>query len=95
MNKKGHWKDALTRKKLLDLRKYKIPTLYPMMRSGLMEEPDLLMMGMNMEKVVEIRYMFRISGTCAWSSWAWRNMFRSENYLSEVGMDDGSLPGAK
>jgi hypothetical protein len=39
-----------------------------MIRSGLMEEPDLLIMGMNMEKVVEIRYMFRISGTCAWSS---------------------------
>jgi len=36
--------------------------LYPIIRSGLRADPDLLMMGMNMEKVVRMRYMLRMSG---------------------------------
>jgi hypothetical protein len=36
--------------------------LYPMIRSGLSVDPDRPMIGMKREKVVEIRYMFMMSG---------------------------------
>ena len=50
-------------------KKINTTTLNPMMRSGLRADPARLMMGMNMAKVVMMRYMLRMRGTSRDTRW--------------------------